>query len=188
MDGGSAINILYYETFLRMNLKKSQLQPTNTIFHGIVPRKSHCSEGKITLDVAFGESKQKYRMEKITFEVVKLNRPSHALFGRPAFTKFMARPCYVYLQLKIPSTNGVITIYGSKEMAAECDNGDAAMVEKACVEEELRHYKSQVDPADRTVSQRTTAEEKEKFKPAQDTKMVDFTPGDSSQQFAIGKT
>ena len=23
MDGGSAINILYYETFLRMNLKKS---------------------------------------------------------------------------------------------------------------------------------------------------------------------
>ena len=25
MDGGSAINILYYETFVRMNLKKSQL-------------------------------------------------------------------------------------------------------------------------------------------------------------------
>ena len=33
MDGGSAINILYYETFLRMNLKKSQLQP-------VVSRKS----------------------------------------------------------------------------------------------------------------------------------------------------
>ena len=44
MDGGSAINILYYETFLRMNLKRSQLQPTNTIFHGIVPGKSHHPE------------------------------------------------------------------------------------------------------------------------------------------------
>ena len=101
MDGGSAINILYYETFLRMNLKRSQLQPTSTIFHGIVPGKSHHPEGKITLDVAFGESKHKYRMEKIEFEVVKLESPYHALFGRPAFAKFMARPCYVYLQLKI---------------------------------------------------------------------------------------
>ena len=60
------------------------------------------------------------------------------------------------------------------------------MVEKACATEELKYYKSQVDPADRTVLQRTTADEKETFKPAQDTKIVDFTPGDSSQQFAIG--
>ena len=125
-------------------------------------------------------------MEKITFEVVKLESPYHALFGRPAFAKFMARPCYVYLQLKIPSSNGVITINGSRDMAAECDNGDAALAERACAKEELRYYTSQVDPADRTVLQRTTAEEKEKFKPAQDTKMVDFTPGDSSKQFAVG--
>ena len=55
MDGGSAINILYYETFLHMNLKRSQLQPTNTIFHGIVPGKSHHPEGKITLKVPYGE-------------------------------------------------------------------------------------------------------------------------------------
>ena len=68
----------------------------------------------------------------------------------------------------------------------QCDNGDAAVVEKACAAEELKFYKAQVDPADRTVLQRTTAEEKETFKPAQDTKMIDFTPGDSSQQFAIG--
>ena len=93
-----------------------------------------------------------------------MNIPYHALFGRPAFAKFMARPFYIYLQLKIPSTNGVITIHGSKDMAAECDNGDATMAEKACAEEELRHYKSQVDPADRTVLQTTTTKDKEKFK------------------------
>ena len=127
MDEGSAINILYYETFVRMNLKRSQLQPTSTIFHGIVPGKSHHPEGKITLDVAFGESKHKYRMEKIEFEVVKLESPYHALFGRPAFAKFMARPCYVYLQLKIPSSNGVITIHGSKEI------GRASCRERVCL-------------------------------------------------------
>ena len=68
----------------------------------------------------------------------------------------------------------------------QCDNGDAALAEKACAAEELKFYKSQVDPVDRTMLQRTTTEDKETFKAAQDTKMVDFTPGDSSQQFAIG--
>ena len=132
MDGGSSINILYYEKFLRMGLKDSQLQPTSTIFHGIVPGKSARPEGRIKLEVAFGESKDKYRSEMLTFEVVKSQSPYHALFGRPAFASFMARPCYVYLQLKIPSPNGVITIHGSRKMAAECDNGDAALAEQAC--------------------------------------------------------
>ena len=104
-------------------------------------------------------------MEKIEFEVVKLESPYHALFGRPAFAKFMSRPCYVYLQLKIPSSNGVITIHGRKETAMQCDNGDAALAEKACAAEELKYYKSQVDPKDRTVLQRTTAEEKGHSKP-----------------------
>ena len=72
MDGGSSINILYYETFSRMGLKESQLQPTSTIFHGIVPGKSARPEGKIKLEVAFGESKDKYRLEMLKFEVVKL--------------------------------------------------------------------------------------------------------------------
>ena len=97
MDGGSSINILYYETFLHMGLKDSQLQPTSTIFHGIVPGKLARPEGRIRLEVAFGESKDKYRSEMLMFEVVKLQSPYHALFGRPAFASFMARPCYVYL-------------------------------------------------------------------------------------------
>ena len=97
MDGGSAINILYYETFLRMNLKKLQLQPTNTIFHGIVPGKSHHPEGKITLDVAFGESKHKFRMEKIEFEVVKVESPYHAsLEGRLSLNLWRDRVTYTF--------------------------------------------------------------------------------------------
>src|SRR5664279_2745589 len=40
MDGGSSINILYYDTFKRMNLSEKQLHPTLTLFHGIVPGKS----------------------------------------------------------------------------------------------------------------------------------------------------
>ena len=34
MDGGSSINILYYETFRRMGLTDKDLRPSNTVFHG----------------------------------------------------------------------------------------------------------------------------------------------------------
>ena len=34
MDGGSSINILYYETFRRMGLTDKNLSQSNTVFHG----------------------------------------------------------------------------------------------------------------------------------------------------------
>ena len=101
MDGGSSINILYYETFRRMGLTDKDLRPSNTVFHGVVPGKSAYPVGKIALEVAFGDEHDS-RSETLTFEVVKIRSPYHALFGRPAYAKFMARPCYIYLQLKIP--------------------------------------------------------------------------------------
>ena len=73
-----------------------ELQPTSTVFHGVVPGKSAYPVGKIALEVAFG-NEHDYRAETLTFEVVKIKSPYHALFGRPAYAKFMARPCYVYI-------------------------------------------------------------------------------------------
>ena len=122
----------------------------------------------------------------ITFEVVKLQSPYHALLGRPAFARFMARPCYTYLQLKMPSLNGVITIHWNREIAAQCDNGDAALAEQACAEEELKFYKSQVNPDDGAILKKPMTDEKAKFKSAEDTKLIDFTPGDHSKQFISG--
>ena len=55
MDGGSIINILYYDTFRRMNLTDKDLKPSNTIFHGVVRGKSAYSVGKIALVVDFGD-------------------------------------------------------------------------------------------------------------------------------------
>ena len=167
MDGGSSINILYLDTFQRMGLSESRLTPTSTIFHGIVPGKSAHLIGKIRLEVAFGVSKGQYRSEYLTFEVVDFKSPYHALFGRPAYAKFMARPCYVYLKLKIPGPQGTITVEGSKAMAIECNRGDAIMEDQACSEEELKYYKSQVDPADKHVLDKPAhEEEKKKFKSA----------------------
>ena len=71
-------------------------------------------------------------------------------------------------------------------MAAECDNGDAALAEQACAQEELKFYKSQVNPDDGTILKKPMADERAKFKSAEDTKMIDFTPGDHSNQFVVG--
>ena len=53
----------------------------------------------------------------------------HAIFGRPAFAKFMARPCYIYNKLKMPGENGTITISGNFKKAKECERGMTVFAE-----------------------------------------------------------
>ena len=147
MDGGSSINILYYETFQRMKLRDEQLVPTITTFHGIVPGKKAYPLGKIALDVVFGTAKN-FRLEKIWFEVVNFRSSYHAILGRPAFAKFMARPCYAYLKMKLPGPNGIITVHGDVDRAIECEKGNAVFAESVITTEQLEQLKLQVDPND----------------------------------------
>ena len=152
----------------------------------MVPGKSAYPVGKIELEVAFGDE-YNYRVEKLTFEVVKIRSLYHAIFGRPAYAKFMARPCYVYLQLKMPGHNGTITVHGRWKVALECEEGDAAYAGPVCATEELKFYKDNVDPADMTSLKKPTMELDPllKFKSVDETKLVDFVHGDSPKQFSI---
>ena len=79
----------------------------------------------------------------------------------------------------MPGHKGTITVHGSRKIALECEEGDAA--------EELKFYKDNVDPADMTSLKKPTTEHDPalKFKSADETKLVDFVPGDSSKQFSI---
>ena len=117
-----------------MNLQEKQLHPSRTTFHGVVPGISAQPLGRVNLEVAFG-TQSNFRSEYIWFEVVDFQSPYHALFGREAFAKFMVRPCYVYLKLKIPGPRGVITINDDKRIAQECEEGDKAMARAACIAE-----------------------------------------------------
>ena len=82
---------------------------------------------------------------------------------------------------------GTITVHGSQNIALECEEGDAAYVESVCAMEELKFYKDNVDPTDMTSLKNPTTEHEPvmKFKSADDTKLVDFVPSDSSKQFSI---
>ena len=118
MDGGSGINILYASTLKGMNIPMSKLNKSYLEFHGIMPGKKAHSLGMITLNVVFG-TPSNFRKEKITFKVVDFPSAYHALLGRPAYAKFMAIPCYVYLKLKMPGQNGVSTVSGNYKQAEE---------------------------------------------------------------------
>ena len=70
-----------------------------------MPGKLAYPVGKIDLEVAFGDEHNS-RAERLTFEVVKIKSMYHTLFGRPAYAKFMARPCLFICSSRCRVTRG----------------------------------------------------------------------------------
>jgi hypothetical protein len=120
MDAGSGINLIYAKTLRAMHISLEFLKPTDCSFHGIVPGSANYPLGRIALNVCFG-NRQNYRREKLDFEVMDWPSQYHAIFGRPAFSRFMAVPHYTYLVLKMPGPKGIITVKGSFELSDLCD-------------------------------------------------------------------
>jgi hypothetical protein len=128
MDGGSSINIMYYDTFRRLGLPDSRLENTSVTLHGIIPGQKAFPIGKITLSVTFGTSAN-YRTERISFEVVNFRSPYHCVLGRQTFAKFMATPHYTYNMMKMPGPRGIITVRGDPDLALECEDNDAKLAD-----------------------------------------------------------
>jgi hypothetical protein len=74
----------------------------------------------VVLPVTFGTRKN-YCTEFIKFEVASFESSYHAILGRPALTKFMAVPHYVYLLLKMPGLSGVLTLRGDLKKSYDCN-------------------------------------------------------------------
>jgi hypothetical protein len=137
------------------------------------------------LDVVFG-SRDNYRKEKCVFEVVNFDSPFHALFGRPAYSSFLARPCYVYGKLKMPGPKGVITVCCNTKKAAECELGGSAISQLAANRKELAELIKAVDTTDMTPAKRPAKESDVQFEVARDTKKISLEKGDSSKEAIIG--
>ena len=89
MDGRSSINIMYLDTFKRIHLPESAIEPTLTPSHDIVPGRKAYLIGKVTLPVTSG-TPANFCTEQTVFEMVNFNSPYHCVLGRQAFAKFMA--------------------------------------------------------------------------------------------------
>src|SRR4051812_29875643 len=175
MDGGSRINILYASTLKSMNIPMSRLRKSYVEFHGIIPGKKAYSLGMISLNVVFG-TPSNFRKERITFEVVDFSSAYHALLGRPAYAKFMAIPCYVYLKLKMPGPHGVITVSGNYKQAEELLQKGSLIADQQMAEVELAEYKKVADPSELLQPNKTSS-----FESAGETKRVQIHPIDEDK-------
>jgi hypothetical protein len=175
MDGGSGINILYASTLKNMNIPMSKLSKSYLEFHGIIPGKKAHSMGMIALNVVFG-SPNNFRKEKITFEVVDFPSAYHALLGRPAYAKFMAIPCYVYLKLKMPGPKGVITVSGNYKQAEELLQKGSLIADQQMAAVELAEYRKTADVAELLQPKKASS-----FESAGETKKVRIHPTDEEK-------
>ena len=107
IDGGAGLNVLSVEMFDNLQVPYDQLQPTKP-FSGVTDG-STVPIGQVRLPVTFGQ-RNNYRTELIDFDVAHICLPYNAILGYLALAKFMAVTHHGYNVLKMPGSDGVITV------------------------------------------------------------------------------
>jgi hypothetical protein len=152
MDGGSGINLIYFDTFERLGLGRDLLKTTPDPFYQVVPSKQFNPLKQIILLVSFRDASN-YRTATLTFEVVNFFGPYHIILGQPCHIKFMAIPSYTYLKLKIPGPVGIITMEAKAQQALDCEQDNVKLPAAVVVIAELKElfHSAQPSSADPTM-------------------------------------
>ena len=106
-----------------MNIDPNLLQPSNIPLIDFGGKRVNAL-GKIALPVSFGDTSNA-RTEHVTFDVVEMNYPYLAIFGRGLIKKFEAVIHQLYLCMKIPAAKGIITVRGNQQLARDIERGVA---------------------------------------------------------------
>ena len=88
----------------------------------------------------------------------------------------MARPCYVYLKLKLPSPKGVITITSNQQRAEECFQKGSKIADEQMATVEMQEYQKNADSSDLLHAKKPTSESA--FQSSGETKPVHIDPTD----------
>jgi hypothetical protein len=121
VDNGSQAKILFLSAFDQMVFDRKQLKEVSKPLYGFSGKRIElvCS---ISLLVSFGNLRNAHT-EYITFDVVDLNYPYNAIFGRGLLNSFDAALHFAYLCLKISAILGVITVHGNQKVARNIEQG-----------------------------------------------------------------
>jgi hypothetical protein len=186
IDGGAGLNIIFLEALRKMGLQLvGMITPTSVPFYGIVTSKAAMSLGQITLSITFG-TPSNYYIEFIKFEVADFESSYHAILGRPALAKFMVIPHYMYLLLKMPGPNRVLSLRGDLKRAFDCDVQTIQIVAKAQAaggREEIATIAAEMNPEELEIPAKRPsilAPPKE-----DDVKQIDLGTGDPSKTATI---
>ena len=107
----------------------------------------------------------------------------HAILGRPCYAKFMAIPNYIYLKLKMPGPNGIITMGSTFSHAYTCDRDHFELTTAVINSSELPWLGELSTPAVPDCNKPTSSTT---FRPFEETKAVGIDPTDPTKMVWIG--
>jgi len=119
VDTESSADIIFSSTFDQMNIDRNLLQPSDIPLIGFGGKRVNAL-GKIALPVSF-EDKSNPRMENVTFNVIEMNYPYLAIYGRGLINKFEVVVHQLYLCMKMPASRGIITVRGNQQLARDIE-------------------------------------------------------------------
>ncbi|XP_026377577.1 uncharacterized protein LOC113271869 [Papaver somniferum] len=114
MDSGSSVEVLFYDTFKRMELSDILIPCTYRIygFNGIVT----VPKGEVTLRVSDGQG---YLDTLTTFCVVDVVSSYEAIIGRPWIAGIKGVASAYHQKLRFPSYRGVVEVLGDPQAARQ---------------------------------------------------------------------
>ena len=110
VDSGSIVNILYWNAYQKIGLKRDNLRPTNSPFYGFT-EESVISEGTIKLVVTLREAPQ---MATTVIDLFVVNYPSsfNRVLGIPLLKTLKSVTSIHCLMMKFPTTAGTGQVRG----------------------------------------------------------------------------
>ncbi|VFQ87956.1 unnamed protein product [Cuscuta campestris] len=169
VDIGSSVNILYLETFQKLRLCRTQLEPLKTPLSGFTGDTVE-AEGSIVLPAELG-SGEKTVWKKMRFIVVDIKCVHNAILGRPGINRVGAVISMPHLCMKFHTPGGVGEVKGDQRNARECY---------------ARAVKKMTKGVNVISQEITKGETREKLEPEAETVEIELHPGDSSRVVRIG--
>jgi hypothetical protein len=122
VDNGSQAEILFLSTLEHMGFNKKQLKEASKPLYSFRGKKIELVG--LSLLMSFGTLSNAHT-EYITFDVVDMSYPYNAIFRRGFLNTFKVVLHSLYLCLKIPATQVVISVHGNQKDARNIEHGFA---------------------------------------------------------------
>lgn len=120
IDNGSSVNILYYDTYKKMNLPNKDMSVKNIYIYGFGGEATRVL-GTIKLPVCIGEDPL-MATQVIQFMIVDQESAHNALLGRPFLKEMRVVTSIYHLSMKFPTPKGIGCVRGCQDDSRECYN------------------------------------------------------------------